>query len=49
MKLTKGTKPEKAPNISLSVPHTITQIGNYIEIEITDLTEITKLKSKGFK
>lgn len=49
MKLAKGTK-EVDLGIPLGIEHSIERHSNgYIEIEIKDTNEITKLKAMGFK
>ncbi len=48
MKLIKGIKPIEL-NIKKGTIYSYEVTGNYIEITITDQTEITKLKSIGFK
>ncbi len=48
MKLTKGLK-STSLNIPKGISYKLTISNGYTEIEITDLTQITKLKSMGFK
>jgi len=46
--LTKGKKPDII-DIPKGIPYTIKRTGEFIEIEIYNSSEITKLKAKGFK
>lgn len=48
MKLTKGTKPTEHV-IPFGISYIRETTENYTEITLTDITEIAKLKSKGFK
>jgi len=47
LKLKRGTKPVDL-NIPIDVSYTLTRQGDYIEIEISDVQEIARLRSMGF-
>jgi len=47
LKLKRGVKPIDL-NIPIDVPYTMITTGDYIEIEIQDAAQITRLRAMGF-